>query len=222
VVVTPRSDVQWQPGLFDAAVPGVDSSFAGVRHVELDGRSWVDHLPGWLSGSDVVFDTLVRCAGWEQVDRPMYGQLVSQPRLTARWNGDSSLPVVGVMAECLTRRYGVTFDSIGLNFYRDGRDSVAWHGDRIPATIVDPMVALVSVGHPRRFLLRPKGGGHSIRFDLGRGDLLVTGGATQRAWQHSVPKTTAGGPRISIAFRHSTDAHGNGPGAAEHAPGAGY
>jgi alkylated DNA repair dioxygenase AlkB len=105
----------------------------------------------------------------------------------------------------LSERYGVEFDSIGLNLYRDGRDSVAWHGDRIPKEIVDPIVALVSLGHPRRFLLRPKGGGKSRSFDLGRGDLLVTGGSSQREWQHSVPKVATAGPRISVAFRHSTN-----------------
>jgi alkylated DNA repair dioxygenase AlkB len=209
--VTAGSEVQWQPALFDAAAPGVDPSFAAIRHVEIDDRSWVDHLPGWLSGSDSVFDALVGSVDWEQLDRPMYGRLVSQPRLSARWTGDPGLPVLDVMAECLSRRYGVTFDSVGLNFYRDGRDSVAWHGDRIPQSIVDPVVALVSVGHPRRFLLRPRGGGRSVRFDLGRGDLLVTGGSTQRAWEHSVPKVSAGGPRISIAYRHSSVVEGDDP-----------
>ncbi len=204
-LVVPRSELRWQPGLFDGVAPSVDPSFAGIRHVDLDATSWVEHLPGWLNGSDLVFDTLVNGVAWEQMDRPMYGHLVSQPRLSARWNGEPDLPVIDVMARCLGDRYGVEFDSVGLNFYRDGRDSVAWHGDRIPRSIVDPIVALVSVGHARRFLLRPKGGGRSVPFDLGRGDVLVTGGSTQRTWQHSVPKAGIGGPRISIAYRHSAN-----------------
>ncbi|HEY1650463.1 MAG TPA: alpha-ketoglutarate-dependent dioxygenase AlkB [Acidimicrobiales bacterium] len=99
-------------------------------------------------------------------------------------------------------RYEVQFDSAGLNLYRDGADSVAWHRDRIPPEIVDPVVALVSLGEPRTFLLRPHGGGRSRACKLGRGDLLVTGGQTQRRFEHSVPKVKAAGPRMSIAFRH--------------------
>jgi alkylated DNA repair dioxygenase AlkB len=107
----------------------------------------------------------------------------------------------------LSGRYGVEFDSVGLNLYRDGRDSVAWHGDRIAREIAEPLVAIVSIGEPRRFLLRPKvrGGDVPVRMHrllLGRGELLVTGGATQRAWEHSVPKVASAGPRMSITFRH--------------------
>ena len=102
----------------------------------------------------------------------------------------------------LSARYGVRFDSIGCNLYRGGGDSVAWHRDKIPREIEDPIVALVSLGEPRRFRLRPYGGGRSHAFVLGRGDLLVTGGRTQRQWEHSVPKVAAAGPRISVAFRH--------------------
>jgi alkylated DNA repair dioxygenase AlkB len=205
LVVASRSETSWQPALFSAGDPGVDPSFAGIERVQLDADSWIDHLPGWLGGSDVIFDTLVRTVDWEHLDRPMFGQMVRQPRLTARWSGRPEVPVLVDMAECLSERYGIEFDSVGLNFYRDGQDSVAWHGDRIPKSIVDPIVGLVSMGEPRRFLLRPKGGGASIPFDLGRGDLLVTGGSCQRSWQHSVPKVRAGGARISVAYRHSVN-----------------
>jgi alkylated DNA repair dioxygenase AlkB len=105
----------------------------------------------------------------------------------------------------LSDRYGVEFDSMGLNLYRDGRDSVAWHGDRIAREIAEPLVAIVSIGEPRRFLLRPKSRGTglaTVRLVLGRGELLVTGGTTQRAWEHSVPKVASAGPRMSLTFRH--------------------
>ena len=102
----------------------------------------------------------------------------------------------------LSSRYGVPFDSAGFNLYRDGQDSVAWHGDRIRKEIEEPIVALLSLGEPRKFLLRPKGGGKSQALHLGRGDLLVTGGKTQRAWEHCVPKVARAGPRISIAYRY--------------------
>jgi alkylated DNA repair dioxygenase AlkB len=98
------------------------------------------------------------------------------------------------------------FDSVGFNLYRDGRDSVAWHGDHIRREIEDPIVALISLGEPRKFLLRPKGGGGSRAFVLLGGDLLVTGGTTQRTWDHSVPKVARAGPRISLAYRHDMDA----------------
>ncbi|MDQ3217880.1 MAG: alpha-ketoglutarate-dependent dioxygenase AlkB, partial [Actinomycetota bacterium] len=102
----------------------------------------------------------------------------------------------------LSEHYGVVFDSVGFNLYRDGKDSVAWHGDHIHKEIERPIVVLVSLGQPRRFLLRPKGGGRSRVFTLGGGDLLVTGGLTQRTWEHAVPKVAKAGPRISVAFRH--------------------
>jgi alkylated DNA repair dioxygenase AlkB len=111
-------------------------------------------------------------------------------------------PVLEEMREALSERYGVRFDSGGLNYYRDGRDSVAWHRDKIPASIVDPIVAIASVGEPRRFLLRPRGGGASVSYQVVGGDLLVTGGTTQRTWEHTVPKVASAGPRISITFRH--------------------
>jgi alkylated DNA repair dioxygenase AlkB len=195
----------WQPGLFGRDEPSVDASLPGLEHVDLDETAWVEYLPGWVTGSDALFDELVGGMDWQELDRVMYGQVVRQPRLTARWNGEPDIPLLGQIAEALSNRYGVTFDSLGLNLYRGGQDSVAWHGDRIPKSIVDPIVALVSAGHPRRFLLRPKGGGRSKAFDLGRGDLLVTGGTCQRTWQHCIPKVAGAGPRISLAYRHSAN-----------------
>jgi len=118
--------------------------------------------------------------------------------------------ILDEMRLALSKRYGVIFDSIGFNLYRDGKDSVAWHGDKIYKEIEEPIVVLVSLGEPRKFLLRPKGGGKSRPFHLGRGDLFVTGGKTQRTWEHSVPKAAAAGPRISLAFRYGMDARAYG------------
>jgi len=83
---------------------------------------------------------------------------------------------------------------------------VAWHSDRIGINPDDSLVAIVSLGGPRRFLLRPKGGGRSRAFTLASGDLLVMGGACQRSWEHSVPKTATASPRMSVTFRHSREA----------------
>jgi alkylated DNA repair dioxygenase AlkB len=200
----------WQPTLLDAASgPDVDASFSSLVRVELDEGSWVDHAPGWVVGSDELLARLVADTDWGQRSRWMYERRVAEPRLTAAWSLSSGQPlepsVLERMREVLSNRYGVTLDSMGLNLYRDGRDSVAWHGDRIAREIAEPIVALVSLGDPRRFLARPRGGGRSRHFALGRGDLLVTGGTFQRRWEHSVPKVAAAGARLSIAYRHGAD-----------------
>jgi alkylated DNA repair dioxygenase AlkB len=174
--------------------------------MQLDRDSWVDSCPGWMSGSDLAFEYLLHETAWSQKRRRMYDREVDEPRLTARrkidgQTGDASAWLEGARAS-LSARYDVRFDSMGINLYRDGADSVAWHRDRIPPEIVDPVVALVSLGQPRTFLLRPLGGGKSRPFRLGSGDLLVTGGQTQRCFEHSIPKVRASGPRMSIAFRH--------------------
>ena len=202
--------ITFQPTLFDPQRVSFDASFSQVRRVPLDASAWLDYAPEWVRGSDSLFAELVRTRKWGQRTRWMYEKPVIEPRLTDIWMfepGDPlEPPVLDQMRLCLSKRYGVLFDSAGFNFYRDGQDSVAWHGDRIRKEIVDPVVALVSLGEPRKFLLRPKSGGRSRAFALGRGDLLVTGGSAQRQWQHSVPKVAHAGPRISIAFRHGMNA----------------
>jgi alkylated DNA repair dioxygenase AlkB len=197
----------WQPSLLGSSEePAIDHSFPELRRIHLDQDSWVDHAPGWLTGADHVFEAILFGRRWEQRSRQMYDQRVEEPRLTAPWDSRSGdpldPPILDEIRRVLSERYERRFDSVGFNLYRDGRDSVAWHADRIPKEIVDPVVALVSLGEPRKFLLRPKGGGASRTFLLGHGDLLVTGGNTQRTWEHSVPKVARAGPRISLAYRH--------------------
>jgi alkylated DNA repair dioxygenase AlkB len=199
----------FQPTLFDADVPSFDASLRGLIRIELDEASWLDYVPGWVSGSDRLFAEVLATHPWGERTRWMYDRRVLEPRLTAPWSLGSGLPlepaILEEMRRCLGARYGVVFDSAGFNLYRDGADSVAWHGDRIRKEIDDPIIPLVSLGEPRKFLLRRKGGGPSRAFRLGRGDLLVTGGATHRAWDHAVPKVARAGPRISIAFRYGLD-----------------
>jgi alkylated DNA repair dioxygenase AlkB len=204
------SATTWQASLFHgAATPAIDPSFSGLTRVQLDATSWVDHLPGWVSSSDELFADLLANVDWAQRSRHMYERKVAEPRLTSSWRASSGQPlqppVLEEMRSTLSSRYGVELDSMGLNLYRDGRDSVAWHGDRIAKEIGEPVVAIVSVGEPRRFLLRPRQGRDRKTFTLGRGDLLVTGGACQRRWEHAVPKVAVAGPRISITFRHGLD-----------------
>lgn len=200
----------WQPSLLGSSErAAIDHSFPELGRIHLDDDSWVDHAPGWLTGADHVFEAILVGRPWEQRSRQMYDQRVEEPRLTAPWDARSGdplePPILEEIRRALSERYERRFDSVGFNLYRDGRDSVAWHADRIPKEIVDPVVALVSLGEPRKFLLRPKGGGASRTFLLGHGDLLVTGGNTQRTWEHSVPKVARAGPRISLAYRHGPE-----------------
>jgi alkylated DNA repair dioxygenase AlkB len=165
--------------------------------------AWVDHAPDWLAGSDVLFEQLVDELSWRQGKRWMYEREVDDPRLTAALKAEAydRFPVFSEISSFLAGRYGGEFPSCWLNLYRDGRDSVAWHGDRVARERLTALVAIVSVGERRPFRLRPKGGGPSVRFELGRGDLLVMGGTCQRTWDHGVPKVKASGPRMSLTFR---------------------
>lgn len=198
--------VPFQPGLFDAPEWSFDPAFTRVERAWLDERSWVDYLPGWVQGDAALFRHLEASRSWGQRSRWMYEKEVLEPRLTAPWSkhrGPLDPPILEALRVALSQRYGAEFDSIGFNLYRDGQDSVAWHRDHITYEIAEPVVALVSLGHPRRFLMRPHGGGRSRAWQLGRGDLFVTGGRTQRDWDHAVPKVAkAEGPRISLAFRY--------------------
>jgi alkylated DNA repair dioxygenase AlkB len=199
--------VQLQRELFPPA-PSFDESFGRAQRIELGAGSWVDHAPGWVEGDGALFEEIVQRRDWAQRERWMYERRVLEPRLTAPWHaGEGPLepPLLEEMRLCLSRRYGVVFDSVGFSLYRGGEDSVAWHRDRIARSIAEPVVALASLGEPRKFLLRKRGGGPSMRFLLGRGDLLVTGGKAQRDFEHCVPKAKRAGPRISLAFRHGMD-----------------
>ncbi|MFJ2886997.1 alpha-ketoglutarate-dependent dioxygenase AlkB [Streptomyces sp. NPDC087305] len=181
----------------------------GIRRTALGLGAWIDVLPGWLSGADALFEQLATEVPWRAERRQMYDQVVAVPRLLAFYGDDDALPHP-VLAEArnalsayYARELGEPFATSGLCYYRDGRDSVAWHGDRIGrGAREDTMVAILSVGTPRDLLLRPVRGGESVRRPLGHGDLIVMGGSCQRTWEHCVPKTSrAAGPRISVQFR---------------------
>ncbi|MBF6087974.1 alpha-ketoglutarate-dependent dioxygenase AlkB [Nocardia cyriacigeorgica] len=198
-----------QGSLFDGLGETGLGPLAGVRRTRLAAGAWVDQLPGWLSGADELFEQLASSVPWRAERRPMYDRVVDVPRLLCFYDEADPLPdpLLGQAREALTAHYraelGEPFRTAGLCFYRDGRDSVAWHGDTIGrGARNDTMVAIVSLGAPRPLLLRPKGGGESLRFHPGHGDLFVMGGSCQRTWEHAVPKTRKPvGPRISIQFR---------------------
>ena len=175
---------------------------AEARRLELDAQSWVEHEPGWLAGHAALFGALRDGVEWHTERRAMFDRVIEVPRLTATIPDDGpSPPALARAHEALERRYGRRFESVRLAWYRDGLDSVSMHGDRIGRRIADTVVAILSLGAPRRFLLKPAAGGPSLRFDLGGGDLLVMGGACQRTWRHGIPKVKSAGPRISIQFR---------------------
>jgi alkylated DNA repair dioxygenase AlkB len=179
-------------------------------HVErrtLTDGAWVDLRRGWVDGADALFERLQQTVPWHAERRPMYDRVVDVPRLLSFFDEGDPLPDPALerAKQALEGHYrDEPFATAGLCLYRDGRDSVAWHGDRIGrGSTEDTMVAIVVLGAPRPFLLRPRERGTSrIRLDLGHGDLVVMGGSCQRTWEHAVPKTSrAVGPRISVQFR---------------------
>lgn len=200
------------PTLFDS---GDDVAFRplrpGLGRTELADGAWVDHYPGWVVGADTLFGRLVDDVGWRAEERPMYDRVVAVPRLIAFFDAGTALPdpALDEARRALSAHYagepGGPLVTTGLCLYRDGDDSVAPHGDRIGrGRTEDTVIAIVSLGERRRFLLRPVGGGAARRFEVGRGDLLVMGGSCQRTWEHAVPKTRRPiGPRISVQFRQT-------------------
>jgi alkylated DNA repair dioxygenase AlkB len=180
-----------------------------VRRAELTGGAWADVRPGWLTGAADLFARLVDDVPWRAEKRQMYDRVVDVPRLLCFYGEEDVLPDPALEEgrARLSAHYGPElgepFVTAGMCLYRDGRDSVAWHGDTIGrGSREDTMVAIVSLGSPRALLLRPRGGGPARRYELGHGDLIVMGGSCQRTWEHAVPKTARPvGPRISVQFR---------------------
>jgi alkylated DNA repair dioxygenase AlkB len=199
-----------QPSLLDLADEvRLGPLRAHVRRTPLAHGAWVDHRPGWVEGSDTVLESLLHDIPWRSERRRMYDRVVAVPRLIAWYDAGTALPhpVLADARAALSAHYlpelGEPFTTAGCCLYRDGRDSVAWHGDTIGRSATeDTLVAIVSFGSPRSLLLRPRSGGPSLSFRLGHGDLLVMGGSCQRTWEHAVPKTAQRvGPRVSIQFR---------------------
>ena len=174
-----------------------------MQRIDLGGGAFLDHLPGWVRGDDRLFDHLVRTTAWTEARREMYERVVEIPRLLATLpaNGPGHA-VVDLAAAALSSRYRRPVDAISMSLYRDGSDSVAWHGDRMGEHVADSIVAIVSLRGPRRLRIRPKSGGGPVRsFDLGTGDLLVMGGACQRDFEHGLPKVARAEPRLGLVFR---------------------
>lgn len=198
----------FQGSLLDSGLePGIGPLLP--QRTQLARGAWIDVLPGWVTGSDDLFLRLESQVPWRAERREMYDRVVDVPRLLCHYGVGEALPdpLLGDVRERLSDHYeselGEQFATAGLCLYRDGRDSVAWHGDRIGrGRTDDTMVAIVSLGAARRLSLRPRDGGEQIGFALGHGDLVVMGGSCQRTWDHAILKTARPvGPRISIQFR---------------------
>jgi alkylated DNA repair dioxygenase AlkB len=194
----------WQPSLLDGASATVehDPQLTAAERHDLGDGAWLDVVPGWVTGVDALFESVLDRAPWAEHERRMYDRMVTEPRLTTRLWTDPPEPVAA-MAETLSRHYDAELCTVSANLYRDGRDSVAWHSDRVGRQREQTVVAILSLGSPRRFLLRPVGGGSSRRLLPQSGDLVVLGGTVQRTWQHCVPKVARAGPRISVMFREA-------------------
>ncbi len=193
-----------QPTLFGLDEPDFDPCPDRVERVELSGGAWFDHVPGWLRGDQLLFDRLAGSVEWRAERRPMFDRVVDVPRLTASLPRRGSVPpVLASVRRWLGQTYAEPFGKISLAWYRDGRDSVAPHGDQIARDLDTSIMATVSLGVPRRFTLSPVDGGEpTVALELGRGDLLVMGGTIQRTWRHGVPKTCRPvGPRMCVMFR---------------------
>jgi len=182
---------------------------ASVRRTYLTRGAWLDVRRGWITGAGALFGRLIDAVPWRAERRQMYDRVVDVPRLLCFYAEGQSLPdpALEEARQALDARYGdelgERFRTAGLCLYRDGRDSVSWHGDTIGrGSTADTIVAIISLGAPRALLLRPRGGGAALRYDVGHGDLFVMGGSCQRTWEHAVPKTARpAGPRISVQFR---------------------
>ena len=202
--------VELQTSLFDDhAEPALGPLGDTVVRHPLTRGAWVDVRPAWVSGAEDLFAHLVTGVPWYAERRVMWDNEVAVPRLLKFYGEDETLPhpLLDEARDALGRHYAAElrepFTTAGMCFYRDGRDSVAWHGDRIGrSSTQDTLVAIVSLGEARRLSLRPRTGGSSLSFPVGHGDLLVMGGSCQRTWEHAVLKTAQPvGPRISIQFR---------------------
>jgi len=167
--------------------------------------------------SSSLIQTLITEVPWQQRIVSMYGKEILTPRLTA-WYGDQGktyaftgtkfdpLPwrdELTELKEKIEKRTGLSFNSVLLNYYRDGNDSVAWHSDDETELGSNPHIASLSIGQRRKFEFRHKKDHHKKHaLDLEDGSLLIMKGDLQHQWEHRIPKSSIHGrPRINLTFR---------------------
>lgn len=179
-----------------AMVQLVDDAEGGIRY-------WPDAIDAATARH--WFDQLQAGAAWTHLQRPMYDRIVDVPRLLANYAVDASpagLPLAPLLA-CVQARAPAPYSRIGMNLYRDGQDSVAMHGDKLHTVAAGHPITLVSLGAPRRMLIRAREGRReTVAVDLAPGSVLSMSHASQSTHEHGIPKTRrTQGPRISVVFR---------------------
>jgi molybdopterin-guanine dinucleotide biosynthesis protein A/alkylated DNA repair dioxygenase AlkB len=197
-----------QLGLFAVGDVAVDGQ-ARLERTELGRRAWLEVRRGWLQGADRLCQELIEGVPWAAHRRWMYERWVDEPRLS-RWyaRGGDVHPSLALAGDRLQSLYSVPLVGPGLNYYRDGRDSVAFHADRELRYLEETIVAIITLGAARPFLVKPRGGGASVDLRPASGDLLVMGGACQAYFEHAVPKVAASGPRVSASWRWASRSGG--------------
>lgn len=198
-------------GPFGRAEPYCDPRFASLRRIKLQEGAWIDYAPGWLRRDNTLFDLLLRDVKWRAEERVLQHEIVTIPRLHASLVGKRLHPVIENIRGWLELHYGTSFDSTTVALYRNGRDNVDWHSDYVAPRVSMSLVAIVSLGAPRTFLVRHRGGGCSRTLALGRGDLMVMGGTCQRLYEHALPVVTAAGARIALMYRPTVGPHSGNP-----------
>jgi alkylated DNA repair dioxygenase AlkB len=195
----------------EASAITIDSRLTTAKRTAIDAHSWIDVVPGWISGSRILLEQLATGEPWLQRDRRLFDQTFREPRLTAEHQDLGNAPQALVdAAQALSRHYGIEYDSLWLNFYRNGQDSTGWHRDRFSCRRTECIVPVLTLGATRRFLIKPRAGGNSITFKPGSGDLIVMGGRCQEDWLHGVPKELGiTERRISVNFQSSMQAGGD-------------
>jgi alkylated DNA repair dioxygenase AlkB len=199
-----------QPDLFARPASfAIDATFASAKRIPLDDHSWFELVPGWITDPGILFDQLASRVPWKQHDRRMFDRTFREPRLTAEYRNLRAVPIPAIAeaAALLSAHYGVVYDSVWLNLYRNGTDSTGWHRDRFSCRKPECIVPVLTLGATRRFQLKPRDGGASITFSPSSGDLVVMGGRCQTDWVHGVPKFPGlADARISVNFQSSVQA----------------
>jgi alkylated DNA repair dioxygenase AlkB len=205
-----RKDQGTQMSLADVPTPAgdqpleFDNDFAEIERHDLDEHSWIEVIPRLIRSPESLFEQLGRELDWSQRQRWIYNRKVDEPRLTADYPQIEDAPVAALrtLASRFSEIYDVPYDGVWVNLYRDQRDSTSWHGDYISCKGEICTVPVLTLGHPRRFLIKPRGGGKSTRFVPDSGDLIVMRGRCQSDWLHAVPKQTVpASARISVNFQ---------------------
>lgn len=178
------------------------------------------YWPQFLSikEANYYFDLLQVHIIWHTPRIKLFGKEIDSPRMAA-WYGDENaiytysgltnqpLPWFDELSEikhCIEQQAQYRFNSVLANFYRDGNDSMGWHSDNESELGLNPVIASLSLGEERKFVLRHKRNKafRPVEIYLEHGSLLVMAGETQHNWRHSIPKTRkAIGPRVNLTFR---------------------